>query len=144
MLVPKITVTGIRAIKDIRAKAETQAGYPSPLRSSAFSGSPEFSGKPSGRPAYLSFGLFHVASILALTIATVVESNVAKSVVGKIPAGSFEPAAARRAIIPVGNRVTTVAGVPNDPMTYYVGAASGGVWKTLDGGLNWKPILREK
>ena len=26
-------------------------------------------------------------------------------------------------------------------MTYYVGAASGGVWKTIDGGLNWSPIF---
>ncbi|MFL2601020.1 MAG: glycosyl hydrolase, partial [Flavobacteriaceae bacterium] len=33
------------------------------------------------------------------------------------------------------------AGIPNDPMTYYVGAASGGVWKTIDGGLNWSPIF---
>ena len=28
-----------------------------------------------------------------------------------------------RHVGPVGNRVTTVAGVPNDPMTYYAGAA---------------------
>ena len=46
-----------------------------------------------------------------------------------------------RHVGPVGNRVTTVAGIPNDPMTYYVGAASGGVWKTIDGGLNWNPIF---
>ena len=46
-----------------------------------------------------------------------------------------------RHVGPVGNRVTTVAGVPNDPMTYYAGAASGGVWKTTDGGLNWNPIF---
>ena len=46
-----------------------------------------------------------------------------------------------RHVGPIGNRLTTVAGVPNDPMTYYVGAASGGVWKTKDGGLNWKPIF---
>ena len=46
-----------------------------------------------------------------------------------------------RHVGPIGNRLTTVAGVPNDPMTYYVGAASGGVWKTTDGGLNWKPIF---
>ena len=45
-----------------------------------------------------------------------------------------------RHVGPIGNRLTTVAGVPNDPMTYYVGAASGGVWKTTDGGLNWKPM----
>ena len=46
-----------------------------------------------------------------------------------------------RHVGPIGNRVTTVAGIPNDPMTYYVGAASGGVWKTIDGGLNWGPIF---
>ena len=46
-----------------------------------------------------------------------------------------------RHVGPIGNRVTTVAGIPNDPMTYYVGAASGGVWKTIDGGLNWNPIF---
>lgn len=46
-----------------------------------------------------------------------------------------------RHIGPVGNRLTCVAGVPNQPMVYYVGAASGGVWKTKDGGLNWSPIF---
>ncbi len=40
----------------------------------------------------------------------------------------------------VGNRIASVAGIPGDPDTYYVGAASGGVWKTTDGGLSWKPI----
>ena len=46
-----------------------------------------------------------------------------------------------RHIGPVGNRIISVTGVEGDPMTYYVGAASGGVWKTNDGGLNWKPIF---
>ena len=46
-----------------------------------------------------------------------------------------------RHVGPVGNRLTCVSGVANDPMTYYVGAASGGVWKTKDGGLNWFPIF---
>ena len=26
-------------------------------------------------------------------------------------------------------------------MVYYVGAATGGIWKTIDGGLNWKPVF---
>jgi photosystem II stability/assembly factor-like uncharacterized protein len=40
----------------------------------------------------------------------------------------------------VGNRVASVAGVPGDPTTYYAGAASGGVWKTTDGGIRWNPV----
>ena len=46
-----------------------------------------------------------------------------------------------RHIGPVGNRIISVTGVAGDPMTYYVGAASGGIWKTIDGGLNWSPVF---
>jgi len=45
-----------------------------------------------------------------------------------------------RHIGPVGNRLTSVVGVPRDPNVYYVGAASGGIWKTIDGGVHWQPI----
>ena len=41
----------------------------------------------------------------------------------------------------VGNRISAVAGVPGDPTVYYAGAASGGVWKSVDGGENWRPIF---
>ncbi|MCK4430781.1 MAG: glycosyl hydrolase, partial [Candidatus Aminicenantes bacterium] len=37
-------------------------------------------------------------------------------------------------------RVTAVAGVYSQAFTYYFGATGGGVWKTEDGGLNWKPV----
>lgn len=46
-----------------------------------------------------------------------------------------------RTIGPEGNRFTTAAGIPGDPLTYYVGAASGGIWKTTDGGVNWTSIF---
>ena len=39
-----------------------------------------------------------------------------------------------------GGRVTAVAGIPSQPYTYYFGATGGGVWKTEDGGINWKPV----
>lgn len=46
-----------------------------------------------------------------------------------------------RHIGPVGNRVTSVVGVPGDPLVYYAGAASGGIWMTEDGGIRWRPIF---
>src|SRR5258708_39671616 len=49
-----------------------------------------------------------------------------------------------RYIGPVGNRVTSVAGIPGDPNVYYAGAASGGIWKTTDGGINWTRIFDTK
>ena len=49
-----------------------------------------------------------------------------------------------RHIGPVGNRISAVAGIAGDPLTYYVGAASGGIWKTVDGGLFWEPIFDDQ
>ena len=46
-----------------------------------------------------------------------------------------------RTIGPEGNRFSAAAGVPGDPQTYYVGAASGGIWKTTDGGVNWASLF---
>jgi photosystem II stability/assembly factor-like uncharacterized protein len=46
-----------------------------------------------------------------------------------------------RHIGPEGNRVSAVAGVPGDPMTYYAGAASGGVFKSTDAGVHWAPVF---
>ncbi|HUK31474.1 MAG TPA: hypothetical protein VLV89_10195 [Candidatus Acidoferrum sp.] len=41
----------------------------------------------------------------------------------------------------VGNRISAIAGVPGDINTYYAGGASGGVWKSTDGGNQWLPIF---
>ena len=49
-----------------------------------------------------------------------------------------------RYIGPEGNRVTSVAGVPGDPNTYYAGAASGGLWKSTDGGIHWDPVFDKR
>src|SRR5271155_4341615 len=40
-----------------------------------------------------------------------------------------------------GNRVASVAAVPGDVNTYYAGAASGGIFKSVDGGFGWTPIF---
>ena len=50
---------------------------------------------------------------------------------------SFLAAAKWRFVGPYrGGRVLAVAGAPDDPLTFYFGAAHGGVWKTTDAGLN--------
>ena len=38
-------------------------------------------------------------------------------------------------------RVAAVAGIPGDTLTYYLGAASGGVWKTSDGARTFTPVF---
>jgi photosystem II stability/assembly factor-like uncharacterized protein len=40
-----------------------------------------------------------------------------------------------------GGRAVAVAGVPGDPATFYFGSVGGGVWKTTDAGIVWKPIF---
>jgi len=49
-----------------------------------------------------------------------------------------------RFIGPQGNRAIAVAGVPGDLNVYYAGAASGGLWKSVDGGINWRPIFDDQ
>lgn len=49
-----------------------------------------------------------------------------------------------RHVGPEGNRVTSVAGVAGDRTTYYAGAASGGLWKTSDGGNTWRPVFDDQ
>jgi photosystem II stability/assembly factor-like uncharacterized protein len=49
-----------------------------------------------------------------------------------------------RHIGPVGNRVSAVVGIPGDPHIYFAGAASGGIWKTEDGGIRWRPVFDDQ
>ncbi len=41
-------------------------------------------------------------------------------------------------------RISAVVGIPGDPTTYYAGAASGGVWKTTDGGKTFVPVFDDQ
>lgn len=43
-----------------------------------------------------------------------------------------------------GGRTRAVAGVPNQPNVFYVGAVNGGVWKSDDCGRTWNPIFDDQ
>jgi hypothetical protein len=40
-----------------------------------------------------------------------------------------------------GGRAVAAAGVPGDSTTFYFGSVNGGIWKTTDAGVVWKPIF---
>lgn len=49
-----------------------------------------------------------------------------------------------RHIGPDGNRAIAIVGEPGNSMVTYIGAASGGIFKTDDGGVSWKPIFDDQ
>src|SRR5689334_22773141 len=87
-------------------------------------------------------GAFMLRLILMLLIATV-------PVQAQSPAQSTESAFFNnlryRLVGPSrGGRVTTVTGVPSQPKTFYMGVASGGLFRTTDSGATWSPITDGK
>jgi photosystem II stability/assembly factor-like uncharacterized protein len=49
-----------------------------------------------------------------------------------------------RHIGPEGNRFSAIASIPGNTRIYYVGAASGGIYKTTDGGVHWSPVFDDQ
>ena len=74
------------------------------------------------------------------TVAATLLAYAAPLPAQQVTADALKPLTFRH-IGPVGNRVASVAGVVGDPLTYYAGAATGGVWKSTDGGIVWRPVF---
>lgn len=43
-----------------------------------------------------------------------------------------------------GGRISRVSGVAGDPLSYYAATAAGGVWRSVNGGLDWEPVFDEQ
>lgn len=57
------------------------------------------------------------------------------------PEGPFDIPDNLTGYLEVGiGRINCIAFHPNDPSTYFVGVAQGGVWKTTDNGQSWTPL----
>ncbi len=75
-----------------------------------------------------------------LMVATTPGSGVAQ-----LSADQFAGMTAR-SIGPVGRigRISAIDAVVSDPNIVYVGAANGGLWKSLNGGQTWKPLFEDR
>jgi photosystem II stability/assembly factor-like uncharacterized protein len=44
----------------------------------------------------------------------------------------------------MGGRISDIAAVASDPTTFYVGFASGGLWRTTSQGMSWTPVFEDQ
>ena len=88
--------------------------------------------------------LFSTSLALAASAFLALVGATATAQAQDAPAPSHYEALQWRHIGPEGNRFSAAAGVSGDPHTYYVGAASGGIYKTTDGGVHWDAIFDDQ
>jgi len=84
------------------------------------------------------------AFLLAATIPAVAFAQRGGGPPGPQPTSTPEPLKFRYMGPAAAGRIATVSGVPGDPNTYYLGSASGGVWKSTDGGQTFAPIFDDQ
>jgi photosystem II stability/assembly factor-like uncharacterized protein len=86
-------------------------------------------------PRAIHVAVLAFAAAVVFALATVRAQQVNPSYFAELRWRSIGP--------PRSGYVSAPAGVPGDPTTYYAGMPEGGVWKTTNGGVTWKPIFDE-
>ena len=79
------------------------------------------------------------AACLLLALASLAARQPSQAVVDSETFGGLQARTIGPAVM--SGRITTLGVVPGDRLTLYVGTAGGGVWKSTDGGLRFKPIF---
>jgi len=83
-------------------------------------------------------------TLAVLLLGALVPLGGARPAVAQQPDSALYAALRYRHIGPEGNRAIAVAGVPGNPLIAFIGAASGGLWKTTDGGVNWRAVFDDQ
>ena len=83
--------------------------------------------------------------LLSLFTLSVVVAPVAEPAMGQVSADRFAGMSAR-SIGPAGTtgRISAIDAVVSDPNVVYVGAANGGLWKSVNGGQTWRAVFDEQ
>jgi len=76
-------------------------------------------------------------ALLLLAIPLHAQEKLDASTLGGLYARSIGPAV-------MGGRIAAIDGTAASPATIYIGAASGGVWKSTDGGTTFKPVFEQQ
>ena len=75
----------------------------------------------------------HISSLCAILVATSSFAQIDPDLLAGMKARAIGPAA-------MSGRIAAIDVVQSNPTTIYVGASTGGVWKSTDGGFNFAPI----
>jgi photosystem II stability/assembly factor-like uncharacterized protein len=78
-----------------------------------------------------------VTSVLLLVLGHSAAADIDPDLLAGMKARSIGPAG-------MSGRVASIDAVASDPDVVFVGAATGGVWKSVNGGLTWKPLLDDQ
>lgn len=77
----------------------------------------------------------HVAGmLLAAVLPTAAAIEIDSNTFGGLEARAIGPAT-------MSGRIAALDAVPSEPLTIFVGAASGGVWRSTDGGIGFEPVF---
>ena len=89
--------------------------------------------------------LSRFTTVRILTLSTLILFGALSGIAQSLDMSKLE-GLSPRAIGPSGmsGRVTSIDVVETNPNVIYIGAASGGIWKTTSGGLEWTPIFDDQ